>query len=80
MKKVIVKVQANAKRTKIYNSNKTEDGLDCYQAYVTVPPIKGKANSELLKLLSKFFQIPRSHIVILSGETSQKKIIGMLED
>jgi len=40
---------------------------------VTAPPDKGKANSFLLRLISKEFRIPLSDISIASGATSRNK-------
>lgn len=39
------------------------------------PPAEGRANAELLHLLSKTFGIPKSRLAILSGETSRTKRI-----
>ena len=39
------------------------------------PPIEGRANEELIELLADTFSIPKSHITILRGETSRKKLI-----
>jgi uncharacterized protein (TIGR00251 family) len=38
-------------------------------------PVKGEANKEILKKLSKHFQIPTSHIQIKSGHKSKHKIL-----
>jgi len=38
-------------------------------------PIKGEANKELIKLLSKTLKIPKSKISIIKGEKSRQKII-----
>jgi len=40
---------------------------------LNAPPVDGKANKELTKLLSKTFSIPKSNITLLSGETSRSK-------
>ena len=37
------------------------------------PPAGGRANAELIHLLSKTFAIPKSRIEILSGETARIK-------
>ncbi len=42
---------------------------------LNAPPIDGKANKELIKLLSKTFSIPKSKITLLSGESSRSKRI-----
>jgi len=38
-------------------------------------PVKGEANQEIIKKLSKHFQIPKSSIRIKSGHKSKQKII-----
>ncbi len=45
---------------------------------VRAPPIKGKANREILKWFSKKLDIPNSRIQIVSGLRSDQKIIGIL--
>lgn len=37
------------------------------------PPVDGAANDELIRFLSKTFNIPRSNIEIVSGQTSRSK-------
>jgi len=39
------------------------------------PPFEGRANAELIKLLSKFFSVPKSQVKIIKGLKSKKKII-----
>ena len=36
-------------------------------------PVDGAANRELIAYLSKFLKVPKSHIQIISGETSKRK-------
>jgi len=38
-------------------------------------PVKGEANKEIIKKLSKHFQIPASNIQIKSGHKSKRKIV-----
>ena len=38
-------------------------------------PIKGEANKEIIKKLSKHFKIPISSIQIKSGQKSKRKIV-----
>ncbi len=40
---------------------------------IASPPVDGAANAELVKLLSKTFNVSKSAIEILSGETSKTK-------
>lgn len=44
------------------------------------PPVDGAANAELIKTLAKFFDVPKSAVEILKGQTSklkQVKISGL---
>ncbi|NTU69852.1 DUF167 domain-containing protein, partial [bacterium] len=40
-------------------------------------PEKGKANKELISILSKHFKVPKSTVSLLSGHTSRNKIINI---
>ena len=46
---------------------------------LTSKPEKGKANLELIKKLAKYFKVPSSHIRIVSGLKSKRKIIEITE-
>jgi uncharacterized protein len=42
---------------------------------LSAPPVDGAANAELIKLLAKTFDVSKSEVEILSGETSKTKQI-----
>lgn len=42
---------------------------------ITAPPVDGKANKHLVKLLSKCFRVPKSSISFDSGETDRNKTL-----
>ncbi len=47
---------------------------------IHAPPVDGAANAELIKILSKRFDVPKSAVEILKGQTSktkQVKIVGL---
>ncbi len=46
---------------------------DALKIRIQAPPVEGKANSYLVKFLSKQWKIPRNNIEILSGETGRNK-------
>jgi len=46
-----------------------------FTAYLTSAPVKGKANRQLLDLLSKEFNIARSLINIKQGKRSRIKVV-----
>lgn len=68
--KIQVKVKPNSKQQKI---EKTEDGslVVCLKS----PPVNGKANQELIKLLADEFKVSKSKISIKSGLSSKNKLI-----
>jgi uncharacterized protein (TIGR00251 family) len=43
------------------------------KAYLTAPPAEGKANAELIGLMSKILKIPKYKISIISGAKNRKK-------
>ena len=45
------------------------------RAFLTTAPEKGKANSDLLKLIAKSLKIPKSSLQIICGETDRWKKI-----
>ena len=67
--KLSITVKTRAKQEKI---EKTDGG---YTVHVKEPPVENKANSAIIKLLSKYFRVPKSQITILSGMQSKRKII-----
>ena len=46
---------------------------------LTSKPEKGKANLELIKKLAKHFKVPSSHVRIVSGLKSKRKIVEVTE-
>lgn len=50
-------------------------GANTYKVNIKSAPEKGKANKELLKLLSDYFSISKSKINIKKGQTSRNKLI-----
>ncbi|MBN4000603.1 DUF167 domain-containing protein [Nostoc sp. LPT] len=65
-----VKVKPNSKQQKI---EEQPDGS--LTVYLKSPPIDGKANEELIKLLADKFDVPKSHIRIKSGFSSRQKLM-----
>jgi len=44
---------------------------------IAAPPVDGAANSEVVRLLAKVLDVPRSAVQILSGEASRTKRISV---
>lgn len=50
-------------------------GEETLKIKIAAVPAKNKANEELINFLSKLFDVPKSNIVITSGNTSPLKTI-----
>ncbi|MBD2252870.1 DUF167 domain-containing protein [Nostoc parmelioides] len=70
-----VKVKPNSKQQKIAEQ---DDGS--LTVHLKSPPVDGKANEELIKLLAEKFDVPKSHITIKSGLSSRQKLIEIDTD
>ncbi len=47
------------------------------QVRVAAPPVKGKANSELIAFLSEVLGVSKSSLTIAKGHTSRNKVIAI---
>jgi len=68
--KIQVKVKPNSKEQKV---EKSIDGSLIVR--LKSPPVDGKANKELIKLLAKKFKVSKSKIKIKSGLSAKNKLI-----
>lgn len=50
-----------------------------FKIKTTKPPEDGKANEAVIEILADYFKIKKSQINIISGHTSQKKIIDIIK-
>jgi uncharacterized protein (TIGR00251 family) len=48
-------------------------GGEALKIRIQAPPVDGRANACLIKFLSKHWNIPRSNIEIIAGETGRNK-------
>ncbi len=69
---ISVRVHPGAKRSEL-----TGFSEDMWQVKVAAPPIKGKANAELIALLSRVLGVSKSNISIVRGTTSRSKVIAI---
>ncbi len=69
---IVVQVQPNAGQNKI---TRFEDGV--WHLRIAAPPIKGKANRELLEFLSDILGVGKANITIEKGMTSRRKVIAI---
>jgi len=69
---ITVRVQPNAGRSRIEGF---KDG--CLRVKVAAPPEKGRANRELIRLLSDALKISKNSIAIIKGMTSRTKVVAV---
>ena len=65
-----LKVTPNAAHSSV---NGYKDGV--LQVRIAAPPVEGKANRELVTILSKTLGLRKSAIKIVKGQTSRNKVI-----
>ncbi|HEX7333753.1 MAG TPA: DUF167 domain-containing protein [Pyrinomonadaceae bacterium] len=70
-----VKVKPNSRASLL---EQKEDGT--WLAQIKSPPVEGKANEELLALVSRHFKLPKSHVSIKSGGSSRTKLVQIRAD
>lgn len=70
--RISVKVKPNSKEEKIELLGNKQ-----FVVKVKAPAQEGKANSAMIKLLSKYFDITKSMIIIAKGQQSGNKIVDI---
>lgn len=68
--RIYVKVIPKSSRNKIEKISEGE-----YKAWITAPPVDGKANSMLIQVLTDYFGVSRSSLKIIVGKTARTKIV-----
>ncbi len=63
-------VQPGAKKTGVAGLHG-----DCLKIRLAAPPVEGKANECLLRVLAQWFGVPLREVVLKSGETSRRKVV-----
>ena len=72
--RIFVKVKPGAKRNFVEKLDKEH-----YAVSVREIPEKGKANKEVMRLLSRYFDIPQKSISIKRGVKSSRKVVEVLK-
>jgi len=67
---ISVRVHPNSARNEVVGIT---DGV--WQMRVSAPPVKGKANKELIAFLSRLLGVGKSRIGIIRGHTARNKVI-----
>ena len=70
--RIYVKVIPRASKNEVV---KISDGE--YKVKLTAPPVDGKANGMLLKILAEHFNVSKSSLQIVGGKTARVKIVDV---
>ena len=70
--KITLRVYPNAGRNELAGFS---DGV--LRVKVAAPPVRGKANKELLTFLSRLLGVSKSSLSIVRGHTSRSKVIAV---
>lgn len=70
---LVVRAQPGAKKTAIVGVYGEGDAAQLKIA-VQAPPVEGRANEALIAFLAKTFDVPKSSVELLSGESSRSKV------
>ena len=68
--KIFVSIKPNAKAKKIEKADESH-----FKVWVKESPVDGKANLALVKILAGHFDIAPSRVSIVSGHSSNKKVV-----
>jgi uncharacterized protein (TIGR00251 family) len=69
---ISLRVQPNAARNEVVGF-----ADDILRVRVAAPPVKGKANRELVDFLSHVLRVNKSRVTILRGQATRNKIIAV---
>ena len=73
--KIILELRISPKSKESKIAHQMSDGR--YKVYLKSAPEKGKANTELTKLLAKEFNLRQADVSIISGRSSKLKKISL---
>lgn len=72
-----LRIKVNPRSQKSEVTDKLEDGT--LKVSLKSPPENGKANKELIEVLAKHFKVKKSQVKLITGHTSQIKLIRIDE-
>lgn len=75
-----LRVTPNAGTDRIEGVEQRDDGNAVLRLRVAAVPDKGKANAAVIALLAKALGVPKSHIVLVAGDTYRQKTVEIAGD
>jgi len=71
--RIVVSAKPNSKGDKVEKIDDTH-----FRVWVKEPPVKGRANAAIVKLLASHFGVRKNNVRIVSGLFQKKKVIEVL--
>ena len=71
--KISVKAKPNSREDKV---EKIDDSN--FVVSIKEPPVQGRANEAIIRVLAEYFGVSKSQVRIVSGWTSQQKVIELV--
>lgn len=73
--KIFIIAHPNSKKPRV-----EKDLLGELHVYVNEPPLEGRANRKIIKILAKYFKVSKSCVVFVAGTKSKSKTFEILKD
>jgi hypothetical protein len=70
--RIYVRVSPRSSINKVEKISKGE-----YKVKLTAPPVDGKANDMLIKILAEHFDVPKSSLNIVGGKSARIKMVDI---
>lgn len=71
---ITVRAQPGAKKTAILGLHGQDDQI-ALKVAVQAPPVEGRANDALIAFFASLLKLPKSSVIVLSGELSRNKVL-----
>ena len=68
--KIFIKAKPNSKEEKVEQTGDSQ-----FSVSVKEPPVGGRANAAIVRVLAEYFNVPKSAVDIISGYTMRQKFV-----
>ena len=75
-----MRLQPGARREVLGGAQALADGSVVLRAWVTAPPVGGKANARLLALMARSWRLPKGDFEVASGARDRRKSVLLRGD
>jgi len=81
--KIFVKAKPGAKDERVEpppsklwltKENNMSENKEWFTVWVKEPPVQGKANSAIIKVLAEYFKVSKSQVKLISGLSAKQKV------